>query len=226
MKKFLSIILVLLICFSMTACGSDDTPEVTVDNTIMIPDIVDTDESTAKNVLSSNGLIPSVKYENSDDVEEGLVIKTEPSVGTSVDKNSKVVVYISKGPSYIEAKDARIQWYSLSSEKDDWEAYTPYIEDGILYIKCHDVSFGCKVKWKDTYNEGRLIGVGSITDTFDKTIPVSAKYEKQSWKANEKQDFTLEIPLNDLNVSKPTDMYLRLYTEDGDDVRVNFYISW
>ena len=82
------------------------------------------------------------------------------------------------------------------------------------------------MEWKDRYNDGELIGIGSITDTFDKTIPVSAKYEKQTWKANESQSFTLEIPLKDLNVSKPTDMYLRLYTNNDNDIRINFYITW
>lgn len=75
------------------------------------------------------------------------------------------------------------------------------------------------------YDYGKIIGIASITDSFDKTIPVSGKYEKKSWKANESQKFTLEIPLKDLNISKPTDMYLKLFTTNN-DVRVNFYMTW
>lgn len=229
MKKALSLILALALCLGLCACGNTTaTPIATTkpDNRIAIPDIADIDEVTAKNVLSSNTLIPAVKYEYNEDVEEGNVIRTEPSIGTKVDPNTKVTIIVSKGPSFLRSSDARIEWYYLSDKEDDWEFYSPYIENGILYIECHNVTFGCSMTWQDTYNKGYLIGDASITDTFDKRVPVSAKYQKQSWKANESQSFTLEIPLNELSVSRPTDLYIRLYTEDSGHVRVNFYITW
>jgi len=222
MKKIIILLLVstMLLCF--TACGETVSPN----NRITIPDILDTDETTAKNILSSNGLIPSIKYENSEEFEQGNVIRTEPQIGESVEKNSKVTIYISDGPSYISSSDSRIQWWNLSTGDDDWEFYSPYIENNILYINCYNVTFSCDMEWSDRYNNGELIGIASITDSFDKTVPVSAKYEKQSWKANESQSFILEIPLKDLNVSQPTDMYLRLYTNNDSDIRVNFYMTW
>ena len=212
----------LTVIVSLASCGNKPP----VDNRIKVPDIVDTDEKTAKNVLSTNGLIPSVKYDYDDDIKKGNVFKTEPEVGSKIEKNSKVTVYISKGKSYIKSKDSRIEWYNLSSKNDDWEFYSPYIKKNTLYIKCHNVKFGCNMKWKDKYKDGYIIGDASINDSFDKTVPVQAKYKKQSWKANEKQKFTLEIPLKDLKESRPTDMYLRLYTTKMGDVKVNFYITW
>ncbi len=228
MKKFLSALLaaiMILSVISLSGCGETSVkePELTV------PDVVDTDESTAKNILSSNGLIPSVKYDYDDSIEEGNVIKTEPSVGSAVDKNAKVTVYISKGVSYIRAKDSRASWYYISSGEDDWEWYTPHIENGILYIECFKVTFAADMGWQDRYNEGTLSGEASINDSFVKTVPISAKYQKQTFKANESQSFTLEIPLSDLDVSKPTDLYLRLATTDDSPVqyvRINFYLTW
>lgn len=215
MKKILSLTLaVLLLLMTLTACGGKS-----------VPDVANTDEATAKSILSANSLIPSIKYIYDDTVEEGNVISTEPAALTTVSENTKITVYISKGPSYLEASDARISWYHLSDKEDKWEFYTPYIEEGVLYIKCDNVTFGCAMTWQDSYNNGTIIGIASVTDSFDKTIPVSAKYQKKSWKANESQSFTLEIPLKDLNTSKPTDMYLRLYTTE-DNVRVDFYMTW
>jgi hypothetical protein len=235
MKKAVSLILASVLCMSLCACGVGNTviPETesttiptTAENRIAIPDIADVDETTAKTILSSNTLIPSIKYVNDDVVDEGNVIKTEPAIGTKVDPNTKIVIYISTGPAYLESSDARVEWYYLSDKEDKWEFSSPYIRDGVLYIECYNVTFGCAMEWKDPYNKGKLIGVASITDSFDKKVPVSAKYQKQSWKANESQKFTLEIPLSELSVSRPTDIYLRLYTVDDGDVKVNFYMSW
>ena len=216
-KKIVLFILTITMLLSLVACGED--------NRVSIPDVIDTDEASAKNILSSNSLIPSIKYEYDNDIKQGNVIKTTPAVGTQVDKNSKITVYISNGPSYIQSKGSRMEWYSISDGKDDWSFHAPYIEKDVLYIECN-VAFACAMEWKDTYNEGLLGGIASITDSFDKTIPISAEYEKQSWSANESQSFTLNIPLSDLNISKPTDMYLKLSMNDGNQIRVNFYMTW
>ena len=216
MKK---IFFVLSLFILITGCSSGLT----------VPDVYDTDEVTAKNVLSSNGLIPAVKYEYDDVIEEGNVIRTQPQIGDTIQKNSKVEVYISKGARKIESKDSRIYWYNVGSKMDTWEFYSPYIEDGTLKINCYNVVFTKKVEWQDRYNEGRLIGNASINDTFDKTVPVSAKYSKQKFNANEAQSFILEIPLKDLDVSKPTNMYIELFAKVDNrvqDIRVNFTMTW
>lgn len=235
MKKVLALVLALVLVVSLAACGGNDgeTVETTDDNRVAIPDVLDSDETTAKNILSSNGFIPKIEYEYNDYVEQGNVIDVSPGKGSKVEKNSKVTVYVSKGSSIIYSKDSRISWQNVSVEgKDNWEFASPYIKKETLYIDCDNVSFSVPIKWKDTYNEGDLIGEASINDTFSKVVPVKAKYEKQSWKANEKQKFTLKIPLGDLDVSKPTNMYLRLFTDteimDGNyyTVFVSFSMTW
>ena len=225
-----------IMVFSLVACGADNKQEEaetiaetiaeTVDERITVPDIDDTDETTAKNLLSSNGLIPKIEYEFDDDTEQGNVIRTSPLTGTKVEKNSKVTVYISKGSSYIEAKNAGMSWYNISADKDQWNIYNPYIKEETLFVDC-EATFSCPLKW--IHNQG--IGYASITDTFDKAVPINADFEKQSINANEMQHMTFKIPLGDLNVSKPTDMYLRLYGYvDGSDqqqeIRISFFITW
>lgn len=197
---------------------------------IKIPDVLDTEEAVAKNVLSSNGFIPVVEYVYHDDTAEGLVVGVSPAVGESADKNSKVTIYVSKGPSIVFSKDSTIHWYHVSSDgEDEWNFYSPYIEEGILKIECHDVKFYKSIEWKDNNGEGTLFGNASINDTFDKTVPIRAKYEKQKFSAKEAQNFTLEIPLSDLNVQKPTNLYIELYAKVAGkekDISINFTMTW
>lgn len=222
LKRIIAIVLCLVLIFSFASCGKD---------LVTIPNIMGVDEASAKNVLSSNGLIPVVEYVYNDNVDEGCVTETAPVMGEQVEKNTQVKIYVSKGSSYIKSKDSRISWYNISFyEDDDWEFNNPYISEETLYIECYKVTFGEAITWNDRYKEGKIIGEASINDTFDKTVPVTAHYEKQEWKANESQSFTLEIPLSDLNENRPTTMYVRLfaYNSNNDFININisFSITW
>lgn len=218
-KKVISFICLMVLLISITGCI----------NSIRIPNIENTDEVTAKNILSSNGIIPVVRYENSDIVEEGYVIRTEPNIGISVEKNSQVTIVVSRGPEVVASKDSRIEWLNIGSGDDKWEFYNPYIEDNMLKIECHNVVFASKMEWVDEANEGLILGTASINDTYDKTVPVKANYIKKSFNANEAQSFTLEVPINDLNVNKPTNMYIRLFANINGRftyVNINFTMTW
>lgn len=103
MKRILitSLFVVLFVIFILYSCSfqpapSHDTEQETA-NMIVIPDITNTDEITAKLVLTHNGLIPIIKYKYNDYVEEGKVTMTEPRIHSLVEPNSKVTVYISLG---------------------------------------------------------------------------------------------------------------------------------
>ncbi|MBE5730588.1 MAG: PASTA domain-containing protein [Clostridiales bacterium] len=218
MKKLsLALISVLIVC-SLVGCG----------NRITIPDVSDLDESSAKSILSSNGLIPKVEYIYDDNITDGNVIKTSPEIGSTTTQNSQITVYVSKGPSYFSSKDAIISWYNISSSEDYWEFSKPYNNEGILYIDC-DVTFGTEISWSDSYQNGKIIGQASLTDTFDKAVPISAVYQKQNWEAYESQSFILEIPLSDFNENRPSNIHLRLFAYMGNEninVRINFSITW
>lgn len=231
MKRIMSVFLLIALVFSFSACNGKQEEKATepTQETIKVPDVLGTDETTAKNIMSSNGLIPQITYEYDDEVEKGYVITTDPAISTSVNKNGKVKIIISKGPSFIEADDARIGWYNVADGDDDWEFSTPYINDEVLYIDCFNVKFSTPIKWQDKYNNGTIIGEAAINDTFDKTVPCSAVYEKQSWKANEKQTFTLEIPLTDLNETRPTEMHILLYADVNkkhSKISISFTFTW
>lgn len=75
--------------------------------TVVIPEnIVGMTESQAKNALQELEL--NVVFGSSvpsDDVEAGRVAKTDPEPGTEVQKQSKVTVYLSSGPSEVKVPD-------------------------------------------------------------------------------------------------------------------------
>lgn len=203
------VLAIALTCFLFVACESKPA--------LLVPDIFEVDESTAKNILSSSSLIPVIKYEYNDSVDDGLVIKTSPDIGSEVDKNAKVTVFISQGPVFIQSTNSTISWWHVTgSSNDDWEFYSPTINEGVLEI---DV----KPTIRSRYSfEWRLFGTASVTDTFDKTVPIRMESTGDG-------RYLISVPLADLDVKKPTTLSLKLsvfVNNNPENVRIDFSISW
>lgn len=201
----------------------------TYDKMPVIPDIKGIDVNDAKSVLSSMGLIPSLEYIYSNTMDKDLVIGTKPSIGTKVESNSKVTIQISKGPSRIDSVSSYMHWDYVGRAKDEWQFYDPYIEDEVLHLHCTEVIYGTSFEWKDRNNSGYAAGSASINDTFDKTVPVKLYYSDQKVAAGKAQDFKLEVPLSDLNVDTPTDMYFKVAIIVGGrekELTFNIAINW
>ena len=212
-KTIVSIILVMSMML-FAGCSASDSKGL-----ITVPDVKGTDVETAKSLLSSNQLIPIVEEEYNDRVDVGTIVSTSPGAGEDVEPNSKVTIKVSKGPKRIEAKNATIQWYQISGGEDDWTPSKPYIEDGVLYIETA-VVFSIATTWKESG-----YGRASISDTFDKTVPVEVKFDNQSNAAGEEQNIVIKVPVSDLDVQKPTIVYLNLYLEEA-TVECNFSMTW
>ncbi|MBR2952886.1 MAG: zinc ribbon domain-containing protein [Clostridia bacterium] len=125
------------------------------------------------------------------------------------------------GPIY--ASDSVIRWYSVDSVKDEYNLYTPYIENGYLYI---DIETQINASNTVQY---RGFGSASVTDTYDKVVPIKYEYEKSTVTKGEYQDITIRVPLQDLDVQKPTTLYCKLavyYAGNHKDINLEFNISW
>ena len=235
MKKRTLALIIAVVTITSATTGCSAQTEVTSDQSVAeqltVPDIVNTEELVAKNILSSNGLIPVVETEYNDDIEAGKIIRTSPDVGQSVEKNSKVTIYVSKGVKYIVASNSNLSYHSISNEKDNWEFQMPYIDEGTLYIECYPL-FMEDVKWYPYTEEMGGIGRASISDTFDKTVPISIITSQETIKAGERGEITLKIPLSDLDVQQPTTMYVQLAAYlNGDEttqkrINIGFVFSW
>lgn len=72
---------------------SVSTPDAKQDEMVTVPDILDMTEESAKTLLDEEELTYEFKAKESDTVDAGKVIETNPSVGSKVEKGTKITVY-------------------------------------------------------------------------------------------------------------------------------------
>lgn len=72
---------------------------------IVIPEVVGDNVDKAKATLQKKGLVAKVTYEESDDVEEGLVISSSPREGLKVEIGSTVELTVSAGKHSVDVPD-------------------------------------------------------------------------------------------------------------------------
>jgi serine/threonine-protein kinase len=65
---------------------------------IAVPNVVNATEQDAKEEVLSSDLTPDVKYDFSNEIGMGLVIRQEPSPGTELKEGQTVTIYVSAGP--------------------------------------------------------------------------------------------------------------------------------
>ncbi len=236
LKKLLCVSLTLILLTALCACGSEPVSEP-VSNTITIPDIEKLDVDTAKTLLAGKGLIPKVEYEYNNNYDYDLVIRTEPAIGSEVEEDTPVTLYVCKGPSYYELPSSLASIYDIEgiepfvawSDADDGIGTKAHqivwVENGYLYISMY---IGCKSKYSvEFYGD---FGDASINDTFDKTVPIDVIYSSKTINNNgELTYFDLKIPLSDLGVQKPTNLNVRYYLKvngERQTGRAHFNLTW
>ena len=225
LKKLLCLSLVLIMITSLCACGAN----------IAIPDVEKLDVDTAKTLLAGKGLIPKVEYEYNNDYDYDLVIRTEPAIGSSVEEDTPVTLYVCKGPSYYELPGAVSYLPDIENIEPLFDGtngtectkgfYAPYAKEGYLYIT---VFICCKSKYPLEFNGA--YGTASINDTFAKTVPITVIYDsKKIGNKGEMTEFTFKIPLGDLGVQKPTNIFVEtgiLVGGEYKSYRPSFDLSW
>jgi len=193
-----------------------------------VPDVSGSDVETAKTVLASLGFVPTVTERASDSIEAGIVIESNPPSDETLSPGSKIELVVSSGPQRITSKDGTATWRVVRAV-DGWEYEFPYIEDGTLYIVFRDLGFEAIVEWYNPNPSGDGFGHASISDTFDKIVPIKFYWERKLSEYGQAQDITLEIPVGDLDVQKPTTMYIRLFSEvNGQyrDIELDLTFAW
>ncbi len=233
-KTIVSCLLITALCCSMLcSCGSQSAPT----NTVTIPDIEKLDVETAKSLLAGKGLIPKVEYEYNNDYDQDLVIRTEPAIGNSVSADTPVTLYVCKGPVYYELPNAVASLYDIEgiehfiwwSEAEDGIGTKGFrsvrAENGYLYI---DIYLKCKSSYKLEFHGD--FGTASINDTFSKTVPIEVIYDSKKINNKGKEtNFTFKIPLSDLGVQKPTNLYIKTDFLVGDErqtFQADFDLTW
>ena len=99
--------------------GATAAPTATAEGKTVVPSVENMKQEAAKVEFDNNDLIPNFEEQESDEIEEGYVIGTNPEVGSQVKKNSKVTVYVSIGPKKVLVPD--VKNYSLEDAKEALE---------------------------------------------------------------------------------------------------------
>ncbi len=126
-----SLLLLSLCCGVMCSCSEskqtvsevsqaekEDSSAEPTKNTIKIPDIEKLDIANAKTLLAGKGLIPKVEYEYNNDYDYDLVIRTEPAIGSEVDEDTPVTLYVCKGPIYYTLSDSVGRIWNIEGIED------------------------------------------------------------------------------------------------------------
>lgn len=228
-KIALCLLLVFVSCCGMWSCGENS------DKLIKIPDVEKLDVDTAKTLLAGKGLIPKVEYVYHNDYDYDEVVRTNPAIGSDVEEDTPVTLYVCKGPSYYTSPDAVGYMYNVNnidpfSWGDDGEKqtkwfYAPYVEEGYLYIP---MVLCCTSKYDIEFYDD--FGTASINDSFDKTVPVKVIYDskKVDNKGGETY-FEVKIPLSDLGVQKPTNIYVEFdfyVNSRRENFKAGFNLTW
>ena len=201
LARLMSMVMVLSLMFVLNACSGSASKD-----SVTIPDVTGSEESVAKNILSSQGLLPDVQYAYSDTVAEGNVIETVPAVGSAVAKGDAVAVYVSKGPSIVKPKDGRFYFDDVHKDSQDNMKASVRKENGILYLEC-DVTF-LSVGREYVVPE---VGYASTDADFMFSIPIKITDISHSYDGLLAYNkFTIEIPLDELGDHNPSRVYLNL----------------
>lgn len=80
-------------------------PKATASKDIKVPDVYGMEISKAEEMIKKAGFKLESKQKASDDVEENLVIETEPSKNRYAKKGSTIIIYYSSGSKKIEVDD-------------------------------------------------------------------------------------------------------------------------
>lgn len=239
MRKRL-LIMFLTLSIVLSGCGAtDNNSSVSTDSLITesnsvnieIPDLSGVDSESAKQLLLKKSLLPVLEYEYSGTVTKGMTIRTEPKAGTKVNEDSKVIIYVSQGAAGYTSINGTIEWYSLSSyARDEWEFANPQIFQDNLYISC-GFTPGTDFQFKNTG-----FGNASLTDTFDKQVPIRLVQSNmddfpkdRKVKAGESINFYIVIPLSQLDSEFPTHIACRIVVfVNGieQDLDVRFSMEW
>lgn len=194
---------------------------------ITIPDYSETSATTAETSLAELQLIPRLKDQASETVDEGKVISTSPAAGTEVEPFSPIDVIVSSGPAYVLARDSYIEWTNVGYGDDEWTFETPKIADGRLTVRMTAI-LSRSLVWHDAAG-GTGYGVAAINDTFDKSVPLRVQFAEEELAAGETHKLTLSIPVTDLDVDRPTRIYMRLFAiikGTYDEIPLTLTMTW
>ncbi|MDE6699436.1 MAG: Stk1 family PASTA domain-containing Ser/Thr kinase, partial [Acetatifactor sp.] len=117
--------------------GEESTGET---DTVDMPNVKGMNLEDARNTLTSIGILTEVEYQESDTIDEGVVISTSVNAGEAVETGSTVTLYVSAGSQGVEVWEVTGYTFEEASNRltglgflvNKAEAYSDTIEKGLI----------------------------------------------------------------------------------------------
>lgn len=172
-----------------------------------MPDLKDKDEKEASSMIYDMiGKNPEIKYENNDEIKVGTIIKQEPSEGTKITSDSKIVLTISKGEELKKVIVPNIEGKTLEQAKKELER-EGLVVGNVTEIESAKVKKGVIIT--QTVNAGEEVVKNSVVNLVvskgkEETSPPE-ETEKPSTITPEKTENSDIKPKPNDTSSKPSD---------------------
>ena len=137
---------------------------------VVVPDLKDMTVEEAKKELENKGFKYSIETQESDEIEEGKVIKTSPQAGSSKKKGSIITIIESSGSTSVTLEDYTDKNYNTIEER------------------LKNLGLDVKVEKKSVENPGDYVG------KEDLIIDQNPKYTGEEVKLEKGETITLYIP--------------------------------
>ena len=206
-----------------------------------VPAVQGTSKDVAIQRLITLGFIPTEKYEFDSNIEQGLVIQTNPKSKGLVLRGSRIEVTISKGSPIVYSTNWVIQWTNLLSysygyyKADKWNLESVYIdnEKNVMVIEFDEVILQAQYAFQGTETPGQGFGKAYIYGPEFLEAPMIIKYKDQFFEVDSPNSFVVEIPLTGFDNKKPTNLELEIvgsvqsyYGLVNQSLFVTLTISW
>ena len=187
-----SIIGVLILAFVLIVIV---IPKLTEKDEIKVPDVYGMEISEAEDLLKKNGFKIDSKKRASDDVDENLVIETDPGKNRYVKEGSTITIYYSSGSQKIEIEDytgqnvyevkAKLELLGLTVNVEEKE-----VEDSSSYKDKEDEIIDQSVEEGEKLSSGEV-----ITLYIPKILSVYPDMVSEGWSEQRATEFCEEYGL-------------------------------
>lgn len=207
------LVILIVLAFVYLLISNNDVKEVKV------PDVVGLETEEAIKKIKEKGLEYTTKSEESDTVEKGLVIRTEPKAGSTKTKGSTITIVESTGKEFLLLEDyTGKNYYEIKAKLElsgiKVEMKTKSVENASEYKDKEDLIIDQEPKFNKD-EEIKLYENDSVI-LYIPEVDVYPDMKKEKWTLSQAQDFAKEYKLTlDITYKETKDAEENLILSQG-----------
>ena len=229
-KNLLKILALILILIFITLVTVFLFTKLTANKHIKLPNISNLSREDAESVLKESGISVSteIKEVESDTIEKGKVVKTEPSIGSTVKQGRTITIYISSGENkFIVENYKNLNFLTVKTKLE--EVYKMKVIEKKKEVESLD-SIDQYTILDQEPKEGSKLSIGDTITLY--TPDIYDKYPdfvKDKWTIERVRDFARKYNINlqesAVDSEKSKDIIIRQNREAGTKIEANATLS-